>query len=138
MTAKAFLDTNILIYALVQRKSAMRDRRTEIAEEILLADGVISVQVLTEFTDAVGRKHGKSLQTIRNMLEGIGALCGPAVPLTQETHQSALAISDRYAFRIYDSMILAAASLAGCTTLYTEDMQHGQVIDGVRIVNPFL
>lgn len=138
MTGKAFLDTNILIYALVKRVSAATDRRTQIAEEIVLDGGVVSVQVLTEFTDAVSRKHGKSWQTIREMLEVIDALCGLAIPLTAETHRAAFAITERYAFRIFDSLILAAASHAGCTAVYSEDMQHGQVVDGVRIVNPFL
>ncbi len=134
---KAFLDTNILIYAIVRRAGAATDGRTETAEQILLAGGVVSVQVLTEFTDAVSRKHGKSLEMIREMLEGIEALCGPAIPLTSETHKTALAISERYAFRIYDSLIVAAATQAGCATVYTEDMQHGQSIGSVRIVNPF-
>lgn len=138
MTGKEFLDTNILIYALVRRVSSTRDRRTEIAEQILSAGGVISTQVLAEFTDAVSRKHGKSLQMIREMLEVIEATCEPAIPLTADMHRTALGISERYAFRIYDSLILAAAQKARCSTLFTEDMQHGQVIDGVRIVNPFL
>lgn len=138
MTGEAFLDTNVVIYALVRRVSSIPDRRTEIAEEILSAGGVVSVQVLAEFTDAVLRKHGKSLQIVREMLEAVEAICGPAVPLTAEIHKAALGISERFAFRIYDSLVLAAAANKGCTTLYTEDMQHGQIIDGVRIVNPFL
>ncbi len=138
MTGRAFLDTNILIYALVKRESAATDHRTETAEEVLLEGGVVSVQVLTEFTDAVSRKLGKRWQTIREMLEGIEAICGSAIPLTSEMHKKALAISERYAFRFFDSLILAAALQAGCTTLYTEDLQHGQLIEGVRIVNPFL
>jgi predicted nucleic acid-binding protein len=66
------------------------------------------------------------------------ALWERATPLTQETHAAALAISKRYGFRIYDSLIVASAINAGCSTLLTEDLQHGQVIDGLRIENPFL
>jgi predicted nucleic acid-binding protein len=47
-------------------------------------------------------------------------------------------LSRRHSFNIYDSLILAAAMQAGCTTLYTEDMQHGQTIGKLTIVNPFL
>jgi predicted nucleic acid-binding protein len=71
-------------------------------------------------------------------LEVIDALCGRAISLTAETHAAAINISKRHGYRIYDSLILAAAMQAGCTTLYTEDMQHGQIVDGVRIMNPFL
>jgi predicted nucleic acid-binding protein len=138
MTDRAFLDTNILVYALVQRADATTDRRTETAENLLLAGGVVSVQVLTEFADVVSRKHGKSWQIVAEMLEGIEVLCGPAIPLTSETHKSALAVSKRYSFRIHDSLILAAAAQAGCATVYTEDLQHGQTIESVKIINPFL
>jgi predicted nucleic acid-binding protein len=55
-----------------------------------------------------------------------------------ETHEAAVEISRHHGYHIYDSLILAAASQAGCTTVYTEDMQHGQVVEGVRIENPFL
>ena len=59
-------------------------------------------------------------------------------PLTAETHALAFGFSARYGFRIYDSLIVVSALEAGCTTLYTEDLQHGQVIEGLRIENPFL
>jgi predicted nucleic acid-binding protein len=64
--------------------------------------------------------------------------CPDPVSLTEDLHRSAVEISARYGFHIYDSLILAAAMEAGCTTLLTEDMQDGQVVDGVRIENPFL
>lgn len=70
-------------------------------------------------------------------LEPINALCDRAIPLTAETHQSAVKLSRRHGYRIYNSQILAAALRAGCETIYTEDMQHGQVIEGLRIENPF-
>jgi predicted nucleic acid-binding protein len=137
MTSKAFLDTNVIVYALVERASTQPDRRTRIAEDILTNGGTVSVQVLTEFTDVVSRKHGKSLGLVGEMLDGIQAICGPAIPLTKDTYESALEISKRHGFRIYDSLIIAAAVQAGCDTVFTEDMQLGQVIDGVRIENPF-
>ena len=68
----------------------------------------------------------------------IEELCGRAVPLTAETHTTAVDISKRHGFRIYDSLILAAAMQAGCTTVYSEDMQHGQTVGKLTIVNPFL
>lgn len=138
MTARILLDTNILIYALVGRDGDVEDLRTAIAEELLAEGGTITVQMLTEFTDVLSRKYGKSFLAIARMLEGIEALCGPALPLTSETHRTALELSRRHGFRIFDSMVVASAIHARCSAVYTEDLQHGQVIEGVRIENPFL
>ncbi len=137
MTSDVFLDTNILLYALVPESTFKADRRIGTAEKLLADGGVVSVQVLSEFSDAARRKLGKSWSDISELLNAAEVLCGPVVPLTAELHKTAVKIAERYGFRIYDSLILAAAMKAGCTTLLTEDMQHGQVIDGVRIENPF-
>ena len=59
-------------------------------------------------------------------------------PLTLETHETGLALADRYGFSLYDGTIVAAAIHAGCDRLWSEDMQHGMMLDeGLRIVNPF-
>ena len=138
MTSKVFLDTNILIYALVSRQGASIDRRAVVAEQKLGEGGTVSVQVLSELCDVLSRKFGLSWPQIDKRLEVIATFCGPALPLTAETHKFAVGMSLRHKFRIYDAMILAAAAKAGCATVYTEDMQHGQVVEGVRIENPFL
>jgi predicted nucleic acid-binding protein len=137
MTSNAFLDTNIVVYAMIKRGGVPQDRRTRIADQIVSDGGVISVQVLSEFSDVVSRKHGQSWNRIGEMLEVIQELCGPPVPLTAQTFSAALELSTRYRFRIYDSLILAAAEQAGCNTVYSEDMQHGQTIGNIRIENPF-
>jgi predicted nucleic acid-binding protein len=60
------------------------------------------------------------------------------VPLTIETHEAGLALAERYALSTYDAMIAASAAMQDCDTLWSEDMQHGLVIDGrLRIVDPF-
>jgi predicted nucleic acid-binding protein len=138
MGAEAFLDTNVLLYALVPDRTLPHDPRAEIAEELLARGGVVSVQVLSEFCDVASRKLGKSWSDLSRLLENIETLCGRAIPLTAELHNAAVAISSRYRFRIYDSTIIAAAVAARCAVLYSEDMQHGQVIEGIRIENPFL
>jgi predicted nucleic acid-binding protein len=137
MTSDVFLDTNILLYALVPDSTFNTDRRLATAEKLLADGGVISVQVLSEFSDVARRKLGKSWSGISELLNATEVLCGPAVPLTAELHKAAVKIAERYGFRIYDSMIVAAAAQAGCTTVYSEDMQHGQMVEGVRIENPF-
>jgi predicted nucleic acid-binding protein len=138
MASETFLDTNILVYALVPDRNLASDPRAEAAEALVAGGGVISVQVLSEFCDVASRKLGKSLTELAELLESIEALCGRALPLTADLHNAAVKISARYRFRIYESMIVAAALGAKCAVLYTEDLQHGQVIEGLRIVNPFL
>ena len=138
MTASLFFDTNVLVYALTVRASSLVDPRTVKAEELLSIGGVVSVQVLNEFADVAFWKVKMDWDAIAGCLGMIEALCGRAIPLTAETNRAAVDLSKRHGFRIYDSLILAAAIESGCITLFTEDMQHGQVVEGVRIENPFL
>jgi len=132
MSAEAFLDTNILLYAV-----ARDDPRTGIAEALLAAGGVISVQVLNEFAAVVRRNFGLSWDEIAEALSAIRALCGPVEPVTVEIHEAALRIADRYGYHIYDAAIIATALRARCRILYSEDMQGGQAIEGLTIRNPF-
>lgn len=138
MNDKIFFDTNILVYALGGKTGSTPDSRIEVARQLVISGGVTSVQVLNEFVQVCRRKAKLSWDRIVESLEVIKVLSGRAIPITMETHESAVDISRRYGFNIYDSLILAAAAEAGCTTLYTEDLQHGQVVEGVRVENPFL
>ena len=128
---RCFFDTNIFVY-LAAADVAKADR----AEAILAQGGVVSVQVLNEFTSVVSRKQNLSLPEIRDFLATIRTLC-EVVPLSVQTHERGLDLVERFKFSIYDALIVAAAQLANCTVLYTEDLQHGQVIDGLAICNPF-
>jgi predicted nucleic acid-binding protein len=74
---------------------------------------------------------------VLDSLKAIRVLCPKPVPLTLETHDSALRIVTQYGYHMYDSLVIAAALKASCSTLYSEDMQDGQVIDGLTIRNPF-
>lgn len=136
MPDKVFFDTTILIYAISDISEG--DARAEMAESLLSAGGFLSVQVLNEFAAVAKRKLKMSWPEIAEALDAARALCGPVIPLTIETHEAALRIAARYGYQIYDSLILAAALEAGCTVLYSEDMQDGQKIDSLTIRNPFL
>ena len=127
----AFLDTNVLIYLLTD------DPRNARAFELARSDAVISVQVLNEFTSVARRKHALSWDDVARAVAGFRAYL-KVEPVTVDLHERALEIARRHRFSIYDACILAAAEKAGCRTLYTEDMQHGQVIGGLTIRNPFL
>jgi predicted nucleic acid-binding protein len=133
MSDKAFLDTTILIYAL-----AKDDPRSARAEELLDRGGVISVQVLNEFVSVARHKLQMSWDEVTDAVEAIRILCPSPVAITLETHDAALNIAQPYGYGIYVALIAAAALAAKCSTLYSEDLQDGQVIDmQVTIRNPF-
>jgi len=132
MSAKPFLDTNIVVYAF-----ASNDPRSEKADALLKAGGAISVQVLNEFVNVLRRKQRRDWDEIDEALGVLKGLLDPPHPLTVEMHEAAIGIARRYGFSIYDSLIVAAALRAGCSTLYSEDLQHGQTIERLTIRNPF-
>lgn len=129
---KAFLDSNVLLY-LLSADAGKADR----AEAIVQAGGLISVQVLNEVANVARRKLAMSWAEVDEVLSLVRSMC-PAEPLTVETHQRGILVAKRYGLSLYDAMIAAAALLAGCDVLYSEDMQDGLVIDGqLRVRNPF-
>jgi predicted nucleic acid-binding protein len=129
----AFFDTSVLLY-LLSTDAAKADR----VEELLAARGMISVQVLNEFAAVSLRKLKMPLPEVKEILDTVRAVCD-VVPLTVETHDRALAIVARYGFSLYDSLLIAAALIAGNRRLYSEELQHGQLIDRqLRVVNPFV
>lgn len=130
--SRVFLDSNIAVYAVTAG-----DRRQAKAEQLIAAGGVISVQVLNEFVSATRRKLAMPWADV---VVGLGALrqqCTPIISLTSDLHATAVDLVDRHGFHIYDACIVAAALEAGCTTLFSEDMQDGMRVDGLTIRNPF-
>lgn len=138
MTSSRFFDTNILVYAVLEDRSPGFHERIERAESMLREGGAVSVQVFYEFADVARRKFNEDWATIIEMLALMEEFCGPPLPITVAIHRRALALAALHGFRIYDALVLATAIEAKCDTLCTEDLQHGQVIEGVRIVNPFV
>ncbi len=127
-----FVDTNTVIYSLGEDATKRRK-----ALAILARKPVISIQVLNETANTMRRKLNFDLPAIRRFLLD---LMGESRmhPITPATVLAALTIAERYGFSHYDSLIVATALEAGCRTLYSEDMQHGQLIDNrLTIINPF-
>ncbi len=130
-TERAFIDTNVIVY-LFSGDAAKADR----AEAAIGAGGVVSIQVLNEFVAVARRKLDLSWAEIRETLTALRANAH-VTPLTLAAHERALDLAEQLGLHIYDAQIVAAAIEAGCTEIFSEDMQHGHVIDGVRIANPF-
>ncbi|SRR5258708_7484202 len=138
MSGKFFLDTNILLYAqdagAPDKQSRSRDLIAHLADS---GDGVISTQVMQEFFVAAIRKLSvaplvakaelKTLLTVFEIVQVSPALIHEAIDCS---------VMNTLSF--WDALILAAASSAGCATLYTEDLNHGQIILGVKLQNPFV
>lgn len=130
--SKPFLDTNLLVYAYDPDQ-----RRSGPALAALASGARVSVNVLNEFVDVARRKLRFSWDDIAHALEDFETTLGEPWPVTAEAHRRAFAISSRFGFRMYDSLTLSVAALAGASVVLSEDMRDGQIIDGVQIVNPF-
>jgi len=128
----SFFDSNIPIYA-----AAGQEPKASIAEALMMQGGYVSVQVLNEVATVAQRKLKLPLHRVIDLLNRVRALA-TVVPLTVETHELALWVSDRHRFAFYDCCIVAAALLADCDTLWSEDLHDGLVIEGrLTIRNPF-
>jgi len=137
MTATVFVDTNVLIYALdegdPQKLRAARAWRKELWKS---RRGRLSFQVLQEFYAKVLQKWPIARNDARAEVRDLMAWDPVAV------HAGVLElgwkIQDRYHLSFWDALIVAAAKSAGCRYLLTEDLQHGQQLDGVTVLSPFL
>jgi predicted nucleic acid-binding protein len=130
--AGEFLDSNVLVYAFTA------DPRAGIAQGLLDRGCVVSVQSLNEFANVSRRKLKMNWKELRDALFAIRKVCGEVLPVDIETHQIGLRISERYGYGIFDGLIVASALRAGCKVLWSEDMQHGAVVErSLRIANPF-
>ena len=140
MPAENFIDSNIFVYMLDTSAPAKRQRARELVYGLMDdRTGCISYQVVQESLNALIGKLGEPPDAVTAFLEEV------LLPLwqinqinaTPELYRSGLQVQARYGFSFYDSLIVAAALGAGCTTLYSEDMQDGQRIEGLTIRNPF-
>ncbi|MBV8629282.1 MAG: PIN domain-containing protein [Silvibacterium sp.] len=137
MTAPVFVDTNVLIYSLDKtqpRKQPLAERwRAELWRS---RRGRISYQVLQEFYANVATKWPAIKDQARAEIRDL--LAWRPVPIDGPVIEQAWKLQDRYHLSFWDSLIIAAAKAASCRYLLTEDLQAGQDLSGVLVVNPFL
>jgi predicted nucleic acid-binding protein len=128
----SFIDSNVLL-TLASGDAVKADR----AEQIVREGGTISVQVLNEITNVARQKMGLSWTEIVAFLALVRSLL-EVRPVTVEVHETGLALARQLGLSTYDAMVAAGALLADAETLWSEDMQHGMLLDGrLRIVDPF-
>lgn len=134
MPDSTFIDTNVLIYLysedeIEKSQQALQCARTK--------NSWISTQVLNEVSNVLRRKQKQHYSDIINVIKELRSNFNVAI-VTPETIEHALALGERYGYSFFDSLMLASALEHSCITLFSEDMQHGQLIeDRLTIVNPF-
>ena len=140
MSAKFFLDTNILVYTFDDGAPTKQRRAQELVEQALRShEGVVSTQVVQEFLNVATTKFSAPLtfsDAQQYLHDVLAPLCTvfPSIDL----FRNALALQQETRFSFYDSLIIGGALQAGCDALYSEDFQHNQQIRGLRILNPFI
>lgn len=135
MSGKFFLDTNIVVYLYSGDEP---EKQAAALALIKQNNPVVSTQVLSELANTLSRKFGLPYDVAAQAVAEVRDAC-TVIPVMPDTIAQALALAQKYQYSYYDSLILAAALSAGCDTLATEDMQHGQVIeDALTIRNPFV
>lgn len=138
MPGKVFIDTNIWLYSLIQRVEG-DDRHQQATDFLLqLASPVVNSQVIREICSNLIKKVKMPEEQIRVLIHGWYQDC-EVINSNAAQHLLASRLRKSYSLSYWDSLIVAAAIDAGCTSLFSEDMQHGQTIeDCLTIINPFI
>lgn len=136
MSVDVFVDTNVIVYAVDTTRGAAHNR--QIARKILREGGFgISTQVVQEFYVTATRKLKRPL-SLSTAARWVEQLCrAELVTLDASIIKLAIAYSHRYQISYWDAAIIAAAEASGATTVYSEDLSHGQTYGSVKVVNPF-
>jgi len=140
MSAKFFLDTNIVVYTFDSSTPKKKNLAQELVEQALRTqEGRVSTQVVQEFLNVATSKFTTPLtfsDAQQYLHDVLGPLCTvfPSIDL----YRQALVLQQERRYSFYDSLIIGGAVQAGCDVLYSEDLQHGQQIRGLRILNPFI
>jgi predicted nucleic acid-binding protein len=136
MTAPVFVDTNVLLYAVDEAEPLKHHEALEWRAHLWRSRrGRLSFQVLQEFYVQALRKNPKRAAAARAEVRDL--LAWEPVPIDGGVIEGAWDLQDRYRLSFWDALIVAAARTAECAYLLTEDLSHGQVLDGVLVVSPF-
>lgn len=126
-----FLDSNVVLYL------AWTDEQKALTvEDLLRGKPLISAQVLNEVTNVLLRKRRLDWGIINGFVDELLSVT-TVLPIGEPTNRNARTLAARYGFAWYDAVIVASALEGNCTRLFSEDMQHGQQVGELTIVNPF-
>ena len=138
MSPTCFVDTNVLVYA----RDASEPAKQPAAGRWLrllwaTRSGRVSAQVLNEYYSVVTEKLRPGMGRDEARADVRNLMAWAPVPTDGPVVEGAWTVQDRYGLSWWDSLVVSAAQVAGCAWLLTEDLQHGQVLDGVTVVDPF-
>jgi predicted nucleic acid-binding protein len=137
MSVRSFFDTNVLIYSDDKSSPSKRRRALELlAQHRRAGTGVVSLQILQEYFVTVTRKLHVDTRIARRKVELLAEF-----DVAEPTVLDVLAAIDLHwlhSLSFWDALVLQSATQAGCGIVFSEDMQHGRTLNGLRIVNPFL
>ncbi|MCA1760452.1 MAG: PIN domain-containing protein [Bacteroidales bacterium] len=133
MNGNCFIDTNILVYCYTDDELLKQRKALDIANN---PDTFISTQVLTELSNTLKKKFKLDWQAVEKVISEVSSDFNVFVN-KPDSIERACQIADKYQYSFYDSLIISAALSCNCKTLYTEDMQDGQIIENsLTIINP--
>lgn len=139
MKDKFFLDTNILIYSFDPNEKKKRNISQKLIQKAIKEQsGCLSWQVVQEFLNVVTSKFKKPLsqQNCKQYLDDVLLPLCEIYP-SKNVYHYALEVMNRWKFSLYDSLIISAATKSDCNLLYSEDLQHNQIIGPLKVQNPF-
>lgn len=136
MRGLGLIDTNVLIYQIDPADPRKQGIANRLIASIPSADLIIPMQSVQEFCFVAQRKFGFSAPSLKVAVDQL--LSHQTALVTPSAMKRAIRVQPQYQLQWWDSLLIASCAEAGCTVLYTEDMQNGQTIEGVTIVNPFI
>lgn len=132
---RAFVDSNVWLYALIAQQDG---EKSKLAQQIISVPRIVSVQVVNEVCVNLLRKARRSEDEIAEVIRAFHSQHQVA-PLNEEVMLRAVELRRSYRFSYWDSLVVAAALSASATVLYSEDLQHQQLVEGsLRVINPFV
>ena len=140
MSDRFFLDTNIFVYSFDAKAPAKANRASQLIRQAAdTGKGIVSYQVVQEFFNVAFRRFSQPMN-IAEAEQYLTTVFRPilAIHSSVALYQGALRMAEKYRLSWYDSLIVTAAVQAECSLLYSEDMQHRQTIEDLRIENPFV
>jgi predicted nucleic acid-binding protein len=136
MQDKVFIDTNILLYSYSKNEPIKQQKSLEVINENI-DFAIISKQVINEISNIFFRKFALNATQIKQNINDIYQAIS-VVDFDKETQFLAIEIKQKHQIQFYDALIIATAIQNNCNILYSEDMQHSQTIDRLKIINPFV
>lgn len=139
MTAPFFVDTNVLVYARdVSEGQKQRQAERWLAHLWATRLGRLSTQVLNEYYVVVTEKLRPGLDRDVARADVRSLMVWAPIPMDRHVIEGAWTVQDRFGLAWWDALVVSAAQVAACRWLLSEDLSHGQVLDGVQVINPFL